>query len=205
MHVAIIGAYPFPNTLGRGGVERINQVLREHLARHAQVSLIVPNARGDLHHTDELGQIVYLKRTKIPGFLAYWSLTSRAVLRAVHRLAPNIVHVHDWAGIANLWPASDAIWNRAVFTPQGVWERDILESPGSGRMRRASAPARSYLTGLVERKSRSRFKDAILVNRYLLDVMQDLRRTRLHYIANPVDKVYVSALAPKEPNRRPYA
>jgi glycosyltransferase involved in cell wall biosynthesis len=205
MHVVFIGPHPFPNTLGRGGVERINQVLRESLARHVRITLIAPNAKADLHHTDEHGQIIYLKRTRTPGFLTYWSLTSRAILREIHRLAPDIVHIHDAAGFAHLWPASDTVWNRAVFTPQGLWERDIRESPGSSRIQRISAPARAYLTGVVERKSRQRFKDVILVNRYLLDVMADLERMRLYDIANPVDWVYLNAPAPRASNQPPYA
>lgn len=191
MHVLLVGPYPFPGDLGRGGVERVMQVLRRGLAQRHLTSVIVPNTRRFLRHRDELGQIVYLKRPPIPGFISYWSWSSWAVRREIERLSPDVVHVQDVAGFARLWPSRDMARRCAVFTAHGVLEKDLRQAAGTSRLRRATAPLRAAVVDFTERRSRRRFDDIIAINEYLTEAMPDLAGRRLHWIPNPVDEVFL--------------
>jgi glycosyltransferase involved in cell wall biosynthesis len=193
-HIALVGSHPLPGDPGRGGVQRVVQVLRRGLAKRMRVSLIVPDASQNLRHSDESGQIIYLKRPPYPGVLSYWTWCSRAAYREIKRLSPDLVHVQDQAGFAMLWPkrgeASRRPW---VFTPHGVNDRDVLETVGRDAARRLTAPVRAATIRAIERASRSRFDSAIVINDYLLEAMPDLGEMRHHSIPNPVDEIFLKA------------
>lgn len=189
IHVALVAPYPLPGKLARGGVERVTEVLRVGLARHARVSVLVPNAPEDLTFRDEHGPIRYLKRAPIPGVLSYCTLMSKAVLAEIAGLAPDIVHVQDMGGVATLWPAATP--RPRVFTIHGILDEDIRQEPGSGLVRRATRELRARFMAAVERRARALFDDVVVINPYVLEAMPDLASRRTHAIPNPVDPVFL--------------
>ncbi|MEE1658405.1 glycosyltransferase family 4 protein [Microvirga sp. CF3062] len=194
MHVALVGSHSLPGRSSKGGVQRVVQVLRQELAARARVTLIVPSAPANLRHSDEYGNIIYLKRPPTPGFLSYWSWASFDAYRELARLQPDIVHVHDVAGAALLWPRrKSAPKYPMVFTAHGVLEADILHTAGSNLIRQLTAPARAALVGMIERHARQRFGDVIAINEFVLEAMPDVTAIRHHLIPNPVDDVFLKA------------
>lgn len=191
MHVLLIGPHPFPGELGRGGVERVVQVLRRKLATRHRISLLVPNTRKSLRHTDEFGEIAYLQRPPLPGILSYWSWASYAVQRYVRHLSPDLVHVHDVAGFAWLWSSAQRRRRRLLFTAHGVLEKDLAQTAPGDWLRRCTVPVRAAAIGAIERASRRRFDEFIVINDYLTEAMPDLACNRLHSIPNPVDDVFL--------------
>lgn len=192
MHVALVGAHPLPGEPCRGGVERVVQVLRRKLAQRVDVvSLVVPGSAMSLRHSDEFGDITYLKRPVGPGFLTYWTWGSMAVHREILRLNPDVVHVQGMAGDAMLWPLGGASSQYPmVFTAHGVPEVDVVYTAGKDILRRLTVPLRSAVLGAIERRSRRRFDQVIAINNYVLEAMPDVAGLRYHLIPNPVDEVF---------------
>jgi glycosyltransferase involved in cell wall biosynthesis len=170
------------------------QVLRRKLAQRVDVvSLVVPGSPMALRHSDEYGDITYLKRPIGPGFLTYWSWGSIAAYREIQRLSPDIVHVQGMAGDAMLWPARGSAQFPMVFTAHGVPEIDVVYTAGKDLLRRLTVPIRAAVLGAVERQSRKRFDEVIAINNYVLEAMPDVAALRYHLIPNPVDEVFCTA------------
>ncbi|WP_262300269.1 glycosyltransferase family 4 protein [Microvirga sesbaniae] len=193
MHVALVGDHPLPGEDCRGGVQRVVEVLRHEIAKSVRVTLLVPSATKSLRYSDEYGEIIYLKRPPGPGFLTYWSWTSIDVFKELERLNPDVVHVQDVAGLALFWSSRKALRCPVVFTAHGVLEADLLHSAGGDTLRRLTATIRSKIVEIVERKSRRRYSDVIVINDYVLEAMPDVAQRRHHFIPNPVDDIFFSA------------
>lgn len=190
MHVALVGIHPPPGQCGRGGVERVVETLRRKLAEKVRVSLIVPDAPEELRYSDEYGEITYIKRTWVPGFLSYCTLVSMAIRREIERLKPDVIHVHDMAGLALLWPRHGALQAPMVFTAHGVLEKDVLHAARRDLPRRVTAPLRSLFMGTVERMCREMYDEIIVINDYVLEAMPQIAAMRHHSIVNPIDQVF---------------
>jgi glycosyltransferase involved in cell wall biosynthesis len=162
--------------------------------------LVVPGADINLRHSDEYGDITYLKCPIGPGFLTYWSLGSIAIHREIRRLNPDIVHVQGMAGDVMLWPVRtrDTPYPM-VFTAHGVPEIDVVYTAGSDVMRRVTVPVRAGVIGAIERLSRKRFDELIAINEYVLEAMPDVAGLRYHLIPNPVDEVFCTPLPAPHP------
>lgn len=183
-----------PGEPSKGGVERVVQVLRRKLAERVKVSLVVPGAREGLRHTDEYGAITFLKRPPGPGFLTYWSWSSMAAYQELERIKPDVVHVQGVAGDALFWPIGKKVRKRPmIFTAHGVLEVDIAHTAGEDLLRKLTVPVRAAVIGTVERKSRDRYDELILINEYVLEAMPDVASLRYHLIPNPVDDVFFHA------------
>ncbi|MCP8938418.1 glycosyltransferase family 4 protein [Alsobacter sp. SYSU M60028] len=193
MHIVLVAPLPEPHRTARGGVERVTEVLRKGLAAHARVSVVVPNASIALRTRDEFGEIRYLKRAGIPGFLSYWSHMSRAVLAQLRDLRPDLVHVQDMGGVALFWPRRGALDVPLVFTVHGILDQDIRQSAGEGLLRAWSRGLRARVVQAVEAIARSRFDRVVLINPYVLEALPDLVGRSVQSIANPVDRCFLDA------------
>lgn len=193
MHVTLVGSHPLPGKPGQGGVQRVMEALRLGLAEEIRVSIVVPNATCDLRHVDENGEIVYLRRSSLPATLSYCSWCSRRAYQEIERLSPDLIHVHDLAGYALLWPKYNPPRQRPwVFTAHGVNDRDLMQRSGTDLARRLTAPMRASLIRTIEKLSRNRFDATIIINRYLFEAMSDLAERRHELIPNPVDDIFFS-------------
>lgn len=199
MHVALVGIHPPPGQCGRGGVERVVETLRRKLAEKVRVSLIAPYAPEQLHYSDEYGEISYIKRMPGPGFLGYCTLTSMAIQREIERLKPDVIHVHDMAGFALMWPRRGSRQAPMVFTAHGVLEKDVLHDARSDLPRRVTAPIRSFFMGTVERMCRKLYDEIIVINDYVLEAMPQIAAMHHHSIVNPIDQIFFDA--PPAPHR----
>ena len=192
MHVVMVAKYPFPGVPTTGGVERVVEILRRNVAKHAKVTLLVPNAMTPMNFEDEAGAISYLEAPSVPDFLGYWSVTSKALYERIEKLRPDIVHVQDLAGLAFSWPRGvDVPWRRLVFTTHGLLDKDIMSQSAHDWLRKASAPFRAWLISAVERRSRARYDHHVVINDYVLSSLPDLQRMSWRSIANPVDRVFL--------------
>lgn len=192
-HVVLVAPLPEPGQSARGGVERVTEVLVQGLAHHARVSVVVPNAAIALRTQAAHGEIRYLKRAGVPGFLSYWSHMSRAVLTELRDLRPDLVHVQDMGGVAMFWPHRGALDVPWLFTVHGILDEDIRRSAGEGALRAWSRGLRARVVWAVERMTRPRFDEIVLINPYVLEALPDLTRRNTHAIANPVDRCFLDA------------
>ena len=191
LHVVLVAPLPEPHRQARGGVERVTEVLRRGLAAQARVSVVVPNADISLRMQDEYGEIRYIRRAGIPGVLSYWSAMSRAVLAELRDLRPGLVHVQDMSGVAMFWPHDGLLDVPWLFTVHGVLDEDIRRSSATGLLRSWSRGLRARAVWAVERMTRSRFDEIVLINPYVLEALPDLVGRRAHAIANPVDRCFL--------------
>lgn len=192
MHIVLVAKYPLPAESTSGGVERVVEIFRRALAHRAKVTLVVPNSEAGLTCRDALGTIIYIKRTVLPQSLNYWSLASRAVGSIIEQVDPDIVHVHDLAGLAMTWTRSaDRIRPQRIFTVHGVLEKDIVHARGHDLPRRLSTPVRAWMVSNIERASRSRYNRIVVINDYVLDAYPDIRMMEWTAIPNPVDRIFL--------------
>ncbi|WP_460451728.1 glycosyltransferase family 4 protein [Alsobacter sp. SYSU BS001988] len=196
MHVCLVAKYPVPSQATTGGVERVVEILRDELARDVKVTLVVPNAPSAFRHRDDAGDIIYLRRSPWPASLNYWNSASRDVHRIIEEIQPDIVHVHDLAGLSFRWPQRKLGRPQNVFTAHGVLENDILHGRARDPLRILSTKMRAWLVGQIERSSRRNFDRVIVISDYVFDAMPDVRDLKWAAIPNPVDRIFLGPVQP---------
>lgn len=191
-HIVLVAPLPEPDREARGGVERVTEVLMRGLATQARVSVVVPNSTIALRTQTEHGEIRFVKRSRLPGFVGYWTSMSAAVRAELDDLRPDLVHVQDMSGVAMFWPRKGRLSVPWVFTVHGILDEDIRRSSDVGFVRRSSRELRARTVAAVEKVTRSRFDEIVLINPYVREAMPDLAGRSVHSIANPVDRRFLT-------------
>lgn len=193
MKVALVGPYPEPGQPITGGVERVVDTLLPELGRHVEVTLVVPNAARDLESRSHGCRTIYLRRGPGPGVLRYWNLDAERVRRAVSSLDPDLVHIHGLAGLGR------TITSPRILTVHGIAERDLVAS-GNGRpLATMARRALAHMVRHVEKSSRRRIGNVIVINRYVEEVLPDVSRLHRVAIPNPIDREF--GIPARDPNR----
>lgn len=187
MKAVLVGPYPYPGQAVSGGVERVIDTLMRELSRDIEVSLVVPNAPADLCH--EVGGIpvIYLRRTRGPAGLRFFTSDARRVARTVRSIVPDIVHYQGIAGHARYLDLP------GVLTVHGFAHRDILFKPAKSWLYRLFRTGSAKLVEIVELRFRQQIGHIIVINPYVEDGLPDLAALHRYQIANPIDRIYADA------------
>ena len=186
MKVVLVGPYPYPGQAISGGVERVIDTLMRELAHSVELSLVVPNAPADLRHEVAGIPIVYLRRTRGPAVLRFFTADARRVATAIRELNPDIVHYQGVAGLSRY------VDRPGVLTVHGFAHRDILFKPAKTWLHRLLRRLASKLLEMVERRYRRQIGHLIIINPHVEDGLPDVAALHRYPVPNPVDPLYTS-------------
>jgi glycosyltransferase involved in cell wall biosynthesis len=153
---------PFPEQPGviTGGVEAVAHCLIEGLrsVEEMEIHVVAPClSRLPGVETRDGVTIHWLKLSRIPAFLSYWSLFRKDIHRCLEVLQPDLTHFQGVSG----WMLNYR--KPAVLTVHGIYEKDILYSD------KPFASLRGAVIGQVERRGRRKSRHTVLINPYVLD------------------------------------
>lgn len=195
--IVLISPYPFPGQKIGGGVERVTDTLMRELSKHAHVIVIAPGAIGDNDSTIADVRVIHLKRSRLPGSLAYWSIDALRLRWLIARLKPDIVHIQGAA-------AYGILLDQPYFVSvHGIPHLDAAYMGNGGYLKPVARYFRTKLISLIEKAGRARAKGIVLINQYVVQELPDVRRHPTINIANPVASIFLvfKNVPPRERNR----
>lgn len=189
--LAIVSEFPHEAGVIRGGVEGVTHSLIEGLRvfHNLELHIVSPTSQKASGVEDRNGVTVHwLKRSKCPGFVSYWTSMRYAIHRCLQQIKPAITHFQALGG----WTLG---YNAPyVFTIHGIAERDILFQSG------ALLGVRKNTIAFIEREGRKRSPHTILISPYVADEIGDQIGGKKWSIENPVtDDFFRIQRACKEP------
>lgn len=185
-HLLIVGPYPMPGSPIRGGVERVVDTFLAHAPKHMRVTLLAPGSHGDLKREKNGVDIIHLRRSWLPGALAYWTLDSWRLRQIIRRLRPDVVHIQGASGYGLFWPG------RFFVTVHGIPQLDAAFFKSARIGGKFFQAARAGLISAVERIARRKARRIVLINPYVADALPDVKALATRQIPNPVDDAFIS-------------
>ncbi len=183
MKVLLIGPYGEPGTSISGGVERAIGALLPALAEHVSLVFVVPGASVDLETSIHGVWTLYLKRSRLPGFLRIWSTDAIRVRQVASTLGPDLIHLQGYASPGQLTKQPK------VLTIHGFADKDVRFAKWAGFG--LGSLVGGFLR-LAERSARTRIDRFITLGPYSQTVMPDLSSRPQHCIPNPLDPAFLA-------------
>lgn len=185
MKVVMVGPYPAPGEGIAGGVQRVIDTLLPELSSLVDLSLVVPGAREDLEAVSHGVPVFYQKRGPGPGALSYWTHDAKRLASMIADKKPDIVHLQAASGVGRYVSAP------SIFTVHGIAHRDLMLScrgDGWGRLAKMGA---ARLVEVIERNSRKKIGNTVVINPYVLEALPDVSMLRQFPIPNPADRRFI--------------
>ena len=169
---------PYPEEEGRitGGVESVAKNLVNGLKKYPEIELhiVSPSKRKSGQETRNGIIIHWIKSSRLPGFIRYWTFTRIDIQKTLRKIKPDIAHFQGGAG----W--SIGYRKPYILTIHGITEMDILYTGGP------LLQMRYRLVAYIEKIARLRAKDVILISPYVKSEIGNQLVGRCWYIENPV-------------------
>lgn len=183
IRIAMVTPFPIRAGAVTGGVEGVAVSLVKTLPVIEDVEITILSPIADYkwaEATRNNAAAVWIPRSKLPGFIDYWSILRRRLHDKLKALAPDITHFQGAAG----WMLG--FEGPAVLTVHGVIERDARYSS------KPFARLRGAVTGVVEKIGRKRASDVIVISPYLRNVLDGQFSGNLWDIENPIEESWFS-------------
>lgn len=181
LRVAIISAFPENPNLILGGVAGVTVYLSRALRDlyGIDVHIITPGVPGNTLHSSWEGITIHrLPVTGILNFVDYWTFFRKRLHAKLDEIDPNITHFQGVAG----WALGYS--KPYVLTIHGINEKDLLYKGGY------AVNIRSKIVAMVEKKVRSKSKNLIIINPYLLEELSSQIKGKTWMIENPVAELF---------------
>jgi glycosyltransferase involved in cell wall biosynthesis len=155
------------------------------------LSLVVPNSPATQCVKGPSIATYYIQSGYGPGVLRYWTTDARRIAKVIREIRPDIVHIQGAAGWGLWLPMLPT-----VVTVHGIPHLNaVSKKQSAGMLSGLSARVRGCGTSLVEKVSRRRAGNVIVINEYVLEELPDIRGLTYAMIPNPVHKRYIEGPA----------
>lgn len=183
IRLAMVSPFPERPNIIRGGVEGVTSSLLRGLQAMFDIDLHVVspgvNRASGIEERDGM-TVHWVKSSKLPGFLSYWSTVRHSIQRCLKSIRPDIAHFQGLGGWTLGYEAP------YVFTIHGIAERDILFQGGP------LIAIRKSTIDFIERQGRKRSPHTILISPYVNRQIGEQIGGKQWNIENPVTDEFFS-------------